>query len=91
MNAQKFSWLRATRGHIIRKVLSKQVSVLFYMSTPLPKKKINKNKASSQQPYRGNSTEILYSTNHNSVWNKEQNDVQLLQSEEKQYKIQELL
>lgn len=55
-----------------------------------PLKKKIKNKTSSQQPYRGNSTEILYNTNHNSIWTKEQNDVQLLQSEEKQYKIQEL-
>jgi len=49
--------------------------------------------ASSQQTYhtdrhRGPSTEILYSIKQNSVWNKVYNDVELLQNEDKQHKIQ---
>lgn len=66
----------------VRCCASSFCSVLYVNLPPDPQKnKLIKNKASSQQPYKGNSTEILYSTNHNSVWNKEQNDAQLLQSE----------
>lgn len=76
---------------ILCKVLSKQ---FLYCSRfqPLRKNQFT-HKAWSQQPHctdrhGGSSTETPYRTKPNSVWTKVYNDVELLQTKEKQHKIQ---